>query len=241
MTGFMKSISSKSHTKGGVNMRRTKGVLAMLCVTALLLVPALPALANGIFMPYFKGLEISPAEAGIGETVTISLKVGNDSIDTEGTLLMTLLIDGAIEAEQAMLIPPEERHDMTFTVSMDTAGTYAVNITSNYELGYDLSGTFTVGEGTPQPAAAEPVAAAEPAAAAEPVAAAQVSTLETDLSLAEARVATLGAQVSALEAAIASPSEEAGFDYFMILFVFGMLVTAGPVYYFVFRNGNGRK
>ncbi len=92
------------------------------------------------------GLNISPTEVNVGQSVTISATIKNTG-DLSGTYKVTLKInDVAVETKDVTLAGGSSQ-TVTFTTSKDTAGTYTVSVDG-------LSGTFTVKTViTPKPAA----------------------------------------------------------------------------------------
>ena len=81
-------------------------------------------------------LFISPAEAGIGETVTVSVLVANTG-DLSGSYEVTLKVDNVTMATKDVILAGDTSQTVTFTTTGDTAGTYTVDVSG-------LSGTFTV-------------------------------------------------------------------------------------------------
>jgi hypothetical protein len=88
-------------------------------------------------------LSISPAEAEIGETVTISILVTNDG-DLSGTYKVTAKIDGVALPSKDITVAGHTSQQVTFTTSKAIAGTYTVTIDGQ-------SGTFTVKSTLPPP------------------------------------------------------------------------------------------
>jgi len=81
-------------------------------------------------------LSISPAEVGIGESITISVLVTNTG-DGSGTYKVTLELDNVAVAAKEVTLAGGTNQKITFTTSRDVAGTYRVDIA-------DLSGTVVV-------------------------------------------------------------------------------------------------
>ncbi len=81
-------------------------------------------------------LDINPAQAEIGEPVTISTIVQNTG-QLEGSYTLTLRIDGEIEQSRVITLAAGERRQLSFTVSKDASGTYAVDVNG-------LTGEFIV-------------------------------------------------------------------------------------------------
>ena len=86
-------------------------------------------------------LVIIPAEVGIGETVAVSVLVANAG-DVEGTYQATLKIDGVVVDTKEITLAGGASQAVTFTVSKDVAGTYAVRVNN-------LAGTLVVKEVAP--------------------------------------------------------------------------------------------
>jgi len=86
-------------------------------------------------------LVISPAEADIGQTVTISLLVTNTG-GLEGTYEVTLEINNLVVDTKEVTIAADASKTVTFTTSRDAAGTYTVAIDG-------LSGSLKVKEAPP--------------------------------------------------------------------------------------------
>ncbi|MBM2825162.1 MAG: hypothetical protein HW402_826, partial [Dehalococcoidales bacterium] len=81
-------------------------------------------------------LTISPAEANIGETVTISALVTNTG-GQSGSYTVTLKINNILVTTQSVTLPGGANQKVTFTTTtLTTAGTYTVGVDN-------LSGTFT--------------------------------------------------------------------------------------------------
>jgi hypothetical protein len=82
-------------------------------------------------------LTVSPAKAKAGEQVNIAVTLANSG-GSEGSYKVVLKINGVDEAEQQITLVPEEKQEITFTTSKETAGSYNVTIG-------DTSGSFKVG------------------------------------------------------------------------------------------------
>ena len=93
-----------------------------------------------------ESLSISPAEAGFGDPVTISLLVTNTG-GQAGSHTVTLKINGEIEATEVITLSADVSRTVVFTTSQSEAGTYSIDING-------LSGSFTVKEGAATPIAA---------------------------------------------------------------------------------------
>ncbi|MBI4303543.1 MAG: helix-turn-helix domain-containing protein [Chloroflexi bacterium] len=89
------------------------------------------------------GLTITPAEAKVGETVTISVTVANTGGQT-GTYKVTLKVNNVTVTTQDVVLSGGASQKVTFTTKRDVAGTYTASIDS-------LSGTFTVKAATVTP------------------------------------------------------------------------------------------
>ncbi|MBA7606991.1 hypothetical protein ES703_14143 [subsurface metagenome] len=92
------------------------------------------------------GLTISPTEADIGESVTISVVVANTG-DAKGTYEVTLKIDNVVVATKDITLAGGTSEEVTFTISRDVPGTYATDING-------LSATFVVKAAVPEAAPA---------------------------------------------------------------------------------------
>jgi len=75
----------------------------------------------------FTNLSVSPSLVGLGENVTITTEVINTS-GIDENCMAKLLVDGTEEATQEITLSPGASGNATFTVSRDSAGTYAVEI-----------------------------------------------------------------------------------------------------------------
>ena len=89
---------------------------------------------------------ISPIDANIGETVTISVLVANTG-DASGSYEVTLKINGVAEATKEATVGAGASEEVTFTTAKDAAGSYSVDVNG-------LSGSFTVKKPVPAPAPA---------------------------------------------------------------------------------------
>ena len=107
MIEFMRNVSSSNRSyafvegKEDLNTGRIKGVLAMLCVTALFLVSALPAMAQVLFT--VSDMKVAPSETTVGQTVTITAAITNLG-DVDGTYTAELKINGEIVDSQDVKI-----------------------------------------------------------------------------------------------------------------------------------------
>ena len=72
-------------------------------------------------------LNITPAEAGIGELVTVTADVENLG-DVEGTYTASLTIDGIEVKRQDIWLGPKMTRTLTFDIGKDEAGDYNVEI-----------------------------------------------------------------------------------------------------------------
>ena len=102
-------------------------------------------------------LTISPTEADIGESITISITVTNTG-DLTGTHEVTLKIDNVVVATKDVTLAGQASQEVTFTTTKDAAGSYTVNVDG-------LSGTFTVKPAPPPTPPAPPPAPTPPAPA----------------------------------------------------------------------------
>jgi len=80
-------------------------------------------------MPEFSisGLWISPEQAGIGQTVSISAIV-RESVNVSGFYEATLKINGVIEGTKKISVPPAGSEQIVFNISKKEAGTYSVDL-----------------------------------------------------------------------------------------------------------------
>jgi hypothetical protein len=82
------------------------------------------------------GLVISPAEANIGQTITISATI-EETANISGIYEGTLRINDVVEETKPVTVGPNGSKQITFTVSKNVAGTYSVDLDG-------LTGSFTV-------------------------------------------------------------------------------------------------
>jgi hypothetical protein len=75
----------------------------------------------------FSNLDANPAEAGVGEPVTISVDAANIG-QVEGRYRATLKIDGVVEAIQDVNLAGGANTTLLFTVAEDLAGTYVAEV-----------------------------------------------------------------------------------------------------------------
>lgn len=99
-------------------------------------------------------LEISPAEAEIGSTITISILMENTGGE-KGTCKVTLNINGKVQQSKYVVLDAGTSTTVTFTTSRDNPGTYSVDIN-------DLVGSFRV-EAKPAPTPITPPPEVPPA------------------------------------------------------------------------------
>ena len=93
-----------------------------------------PALVPATFS--LSALSISPAEVEIGEEVTVSVTVTNTG-GQSGSYKVVLKVNNAVVDTASITLTAGTSHEITFTTSSDTAGTYTVNVNH-------LSSIFTV-------------------------------------------------------------------------------------------------
>ena len=93
-------------------------------------------------------LNITPEEVDIGETVTISVSVGNTG-DLIDSYEVTLKIGDLVVATEDVTLAGGASQTATFTVVEDVAGTYTVNVNS-------LTGVFMVKAAPPSPSPSPP-------------------------------------------------------------------------------------
>jgi hypothetical protein len=82
------------------------------------------------------GLEVSSAEVEVGSPVTISAVVENTGGE-RGTCEVTLKINGEVEETKEVALDPGASERVSFTTSMDVAGSYSVDVN-------ELTGSFEV-------------------------------------------------------------------------------------------------
>jgi hypothetical protein len=81
-------------------------------------------------------LDISPAEVGSGETVTVTVAVENTG-GSEGVFPVSLWVDETLEATQYVTLAPGAAETVSFTLTRSAPGVYSVTAG-------DRSGSFTV-------------------------------------------------------------------------------------------------
>jgi len=81
-------------------------------------------------------LSISPSEVNIGETVTISISVGNTGGEP-GSCQVILKINGAVEATKEVTVDAGKSQLVSFTTAKDVPATYSIDVNG-------LTGSFTV-------------------------------------------------------------------------------------------------
>ncbi len=99
-------------------------------------IPEPPALAPAPAHFVATGLNITPAEIKVGESVTISLNVANDGEET-GTYIVELKINGQTIDSQVVTLDGGQSESVSFTVTETEVGTYEATVSG-------LSGAFTV-------------------------------------------------------------------------------------------------
>jgi hypothetical protein len=104
-----------------------------------------PQLAPAKFS--ISNLSLSPSEVQIGQSITITALVGNSG-KLAGTCKVTLKIDNIAVETKKVKVAGGTSQKVTFVVAKEMAGSYSVAIDG-------LSGTFTVTEKAPSPAAAQ--------------------------------------------------------------------------------------
>ena len=82
------------------------------------------------------GLSVSPAEAAIGEEVTVRVLVTNNS-DITGSYEVVLKIDDKVEETRQVMLEGGAEEEVVFTASRNAAGTYDIDVNG-------LKGVFTV-------------------------------------------------------------------------------------------------
>ncbi|RLJ01882.1 MAG: hypothetical protein DRP11_03745 [Candidatus Aenigmatarchaeota archaeon] len=91
-------------------------------------------------------LSVTPAQVGVGESVTVSAKVTNVG-EESGSYTVTLKVDGVAVDSETVTLDGGASTTVSFTVVKNVAGTYTVAVDG-------LSGSFTV-SAAPPPAPAE--------------------------------------------------------------------------------------
>jgi len=81
-------------------------------------------------------LMISPAEANTGQNITISATI-KETNNISGNYAGTLKINGTVEATQLIFVGSNESKTITFTISINEAGVYSVDLDG-------LTGSLTV-------------------------------------------------------------------------------------------------
>jgi len=79
---------------------------------------------------------ISPAEANTGQNITISATI-KETNNISGNYAGTLKINGTVEATQLIFVGSNESKTITFTISINEAGVYSVDLDG-------LTGSLTV-------------------------------------------------------------------------------------------------
>jgi len=112
-------------------------LLLVALIIAALMLPACPADDDGEPAAFsLTNLSIAPGEVEPDETVTISASVANTG-GSQGSYSAVLKIDGVQEATKSVSIAAGSSKSVTFSVTREDAGSYAVTIGS-------LSGSFAV-------------------------------------------------------------------------------------------------
>ena len=75
----------------------------------------------------FGSMNISPSEVNVGETVTITVLVSNNS-DVAGSGEAVLKVNGVVEAAKGVTVGAGKSESVSFTVSKDSAGTCSVDV-----------------------------------------------------------------------------------------------------------------
>lgn len=74
---------------------------------------------------YVIELTISPTEAEIGQSVTVTIMIGNQG-DDPGSVVVPLEINGVVEATKEITVDVNQSKEITFVISKDVAGDYSV-------------------------------------------------------------------------------------------------------------------
>ena len=203
----MTSIGRVFYTKGGVNMKLSKGILVMMSAVALLLVSALPAMAI-LEPPVFNvtDLIVDPAEPAVGQPLTISVKVTNVS-SAGGDYTAELKVNDepvdsqTVSLEGGNMVLGYSFADLEFTFTPPGEGTYT------FAIGNQKTTLTVTADGGGASAAEEP----------EPV----VEEPEPVVEEPEP---------------VAYPDEESDFNYLILVYIFGGVVAGGVVYLFIARG-----
>ncbi|HEY87146.1 MAG TPA: hypothetical protein G4O06_03860 [Dehalococcoidia bacterium] len=101
-------------------------------------------------------LSISPSEANIGETVTISILVTNNG-NLAGSYEVTLKINDVVEATKEITLDAGASEKITFTTAKDLAGSYSVAVDGlSASFTVVIPAAFSVSNLSVQPAEAQP-------------------------------------------------------------------------------------
>jgi hypothetical protein len=73
------------------------------------------------------GLSVSPTEAGIAESITVSV-VATNTGDFAGTYEVTAMVDKTVVATRVVTLAGGSSQKLTFITSRDTAGTYSLGV-----------------------------------------------------------------------------------------------------------------
>lgn len=99
---------------------------------------ALPGLVLALVLSPMSAMLLTakPVEAGIGESINISVLLTNTG-EEEGSHPVTLEIEGVLEETKEITLAGGDSTTVTFTMTKDKAGTYSVDANG-------LPGSFTV-------------------------------------------------------------------------------------------------
>jgi hypothetical protein len=90
---------------------------------------------------YVIELTISPTEAEVGQSVTITISVGNQG-DDPGKVVVPLEINGVVETTQEVTVDVNQSKDVTFVISKDVAGDYSV-VAGGFTRSFTVKGEST--------------------------------------------------------------------------------------------------
>lgn len=132
---LVKDATREFHNKGGATMRLAKYILSVLCMVALLMLPAQQVMAQEtgdeqveqgtVFQ--ITGLTVEPNETSAGEAVTVRADVTNAG-DVEGSYTANLEINGNVEASEDITLTAGETTSVEFSYTPPAEGDYTITI-----------------------------------------------------------------------------------------------------------------
>ena len=124
----VREMARKLSGKGGTKMRLAKGILAALCVIALLLTATPLIMAQEATATFeVKSLKVEPSEAQVGRVVTITADITNTG-EAEGTYMAILKINDKEEGSQEVILAAGETKTVEFSYVPAMEGSYTVTI-----------------------------------------------------------------------------------------------------------------